>query len=30
LLILLAPGLPSYGVALAVGDDYLFLAVGWR
>lgn len=28
LLILLASGLPSQGVALAVGDDYLFLAVG--
>jgi hypothetical protein len=28
LLIVLASGLPSHGVALAVGDDYLFLAVG--
>jgi len=28
LLILLVSGLPSQGVSLAVGDDYLFLAVG--
>jgi hypothetical protein len=28
LLILLGSGLPSHGVALAVSDDYLFLAVG--
>jgi hypothetical protein len=28
LLILLVSGLPSHGVALAVSDDYLFLAVG--